>query len=324
MSTRAVITGIGGYLPEKIVTNADLEKTLDTSDSWIRERTGITQRHIAAEDQYTSDLGAKAAEDALKHAGLQANDIDLILLATSTPDDTLPATAVKIQHKLGMDHGAAFDLNAVCSGFLYGLMTANAFITSGSAGRVLVIGAETYSRILDWDDRGTCILFGDGAGAVVLEAARGDGSTNDRGILACEIQSDGQYADLLGSNGGVSTTQTAGTLFMQGKEVFRHAVAKMADSVLHLCEQTGIPLEDIDWLAPHQANARILQSCAKRLNMADENVILTVDRHANTSSASIPLALWTAERADKLKKGNIIACPALGAGLTWGSCLIRW
>lgn len=324
MVTRAVITGWGAYLPARVVTNDELAQQVDTSDAWIRERTGICQRHIAAEGELTSDLAAAAGRKALARAGLQAEDIDLIIVATSTPDDTLPATAVKVQHKLGNTHGAAYDLNAVCSGFLYALTNADAFIASGKAKNALVIGAETFSRIINWEDRGTCILFGDGAGAAVLQAREGNGTTDDRGVLFTEIRSDGQYAPLLGTDGGVSSTRTAGFLFMQGKEVFRHAVSKMAESVEFSLRQTGLSLDDIDWLVPHQANMRILHSTAKRLNIPDERVILTVDKHANTSAASIPLALSIAADEGKFSPGDLIAAPALGAGLTWGSCLIRW
>lgn len=321
---RAVITGWGTYLPEKILTNAELEKTIETSDAWIQERTGIKQRHIAAKGELTSDLAAHAAKEALKQAGLDADTIDVVIVATTTPDDTLPATATKVQQKIGMTRGAAFDVNAVCSGFIYALTVADAFIASGKAKHILVIGAETYSRILNWEDRSTCILFGDGAGAVVLSAQKGTGTAKDRGILFTEIASDGQYGNLLGSTGGVSSTQTAGTLHMQGKEIFRHAVAKMAETVEHAVAAVGLKTSDIDWLIPHQANLRILSSTAKRLNIDEEKVIMTVDCHANTSAASIPLALGVAAKQGKFVKGNIIAMPALGAGLTWGSCLIRW
>lgn len=324
MVTRAVITGWGAYLPENIVTNDDLARTIDTNDAWIRERTGICQRHIAAKDQLTSDLATKAAQKAVARAGIQPNDIDLIIVATSTPDDTLPATAVKVQHALGVTRGAAFDLNAVCSGFLYGMTTADAFINAGKAKTVLVIGAETFSRIIDWEDRGTCILFGDGAGAMIFQAQEGKGTAEDRGVLCTEICSDGQYASLLQTTGGVSKNQQSGVLLMQGKEVFRHAVAKMAESVELTLERTGLELGDIDWLVPHQANMRILQSTAKRLNIPDERAILTVDKHANTSAASIPLALAIAADEGKFTSGDLIATPALGAGLTWGSSLIRW
>lgn len=324
MVTRAVITGWGSYLPANVVTNDDLAKRIDTSDEWIRERTGICQRHIAAEGELTSDLAAAAGRKAMERAGVSPQDIDLVIVATSTPDDTIPATAAKVQYKLGILQGAAYDINAVCSGFLYGLGNADAFISSGKAKTVLVIGAETFSRVLDWEDRTTCILFGDGAGAVVLQAQEDKGDASDRGILFTELRSDGTYADLLRTDGGVSTNQKSGVLFMQGKEVFRHAVAKMADSVEFSLQQAGLTLDDVDWLIPHQANMRILQSTAKRLNIPDERAILTVDKHANTSAASIPLALALAADEGKFTPGDLIATPALGAGLTWGSALIRW
>lgn len=324
MTHRAVITGWGAYLPQKILTNDALAQMVDTSDAWIQERTGICQRHIAAAGEFTSDLAAHAARKAMDKAGIAPETVDLIIVATSTPDDTLPATAVKVQHKLGIAQGAAFDVNAVCSGFLYALTTADAFIASGKVKTAIVIGAETFSRIVDWKDRGTCILFGDGAGAVVVQAQEGSGKASDRGVLFTEICSDGQYAPLLGATGGVSSTQTAGVLFMQGKEIFRHAVAKMAGSVEHSLQYLGLTTSDIQWLVPHQANMRILQATAKRLNIPEEQVILTVDKHANTSAASIPLALAVAADAGKFTPGDLIACPALGAGLTWGSCLIRW
>lgn len=324
MTKRAVITGWGSHLPERIVSNDELAKTVDTNDEWIRERTGIRQRHIAAEGETTSDLAAGAGRKAIAKAGLSADDIDLVIVATSTPDLTFPATAALTQHKLGITRGAAFDVNAVCSGFLYGLTTADAFIAAGKARNVLVIGAETFSRILDWNDRTTCILFGDGAGAVVVQAQEGSGTNSDRGVLVSEICSDGQYAPLLGSTGGVSSTQSAGFVFMHGKEIFRHAVAKMADSVDHCLDAVGLTHDDIQWLVPHQANMRILQSTAKRLNIPEERAILTVDKHANTSAASIPLALCSAADEGKFSPGDLIATPALGAGLTWGACLLRW
>lgn len=324
MQLRAIITGWGGYLPETVVTNDDLALRIDTNDAWIRERTGIGQRHIAAEGQLTSDLAARAAEKALARAGLKPDDIDLIIVATSTPDDTLPATAVKVQHKLGMTRGAAYDINAVCSGFLYGLANADAFIRTGMMRNILLIGAETYSRILDWNDRGTCILFGDGAGAVVLQAQEGTGAATDRGVLHSIIRSDGQYAPLLGSSGGVSSTQNAGFIFMQGKDIYRHAVSKMPEAVEQTLEAVGLEVDDLQWLVPHQANMRILQAAAKRLNLPEERVILTVDKHANTSAASIPLALSLAADEGRFTSGDLIATPALGAGLTWGSSLIRW
>lgn len=324
MMRRAVITGWGAYLPQTTLTNDALAQTVDTSDEWIRERTGICQRHIAADGELTSDLATKAGCKALDVAGIAPDAVDLIIVATSTPDETLPATAAKVQHKLGSTRGAAFDVNAVCSGFLYALTVADAFISSRKADTVLVIGAETFSRIVDWKDRSTCILFGDGAGAVVLQAQDGTGTAQDRGVLYTEICSDGQYAPLLGTTGGVSSTQTAGVLFMHGKEIFRHAVGKMAGSVEQSLQHLGLSTDDIQWLVPHQANMRILQATAKRLNIPEEQVILTVDKHANTSAASIPLALSIAADAGKFSSGDLIACPALGAGLTWGSCLIRW
>jgi 3-oxoacyl-[acyl-carrier-protein] synthase III len=324
MVMRAVITGWGACLPQNVVTNDDLARTIDTSDEWIVERTGIRQRHIAAEGETTSDLAAAAARAALAKAGLEPDAIDLLIVATSTPDLTFPSTAVLTQHKLGMTRGAAFDLNAVCSGFLYALHTADMYISAGKARNVLVIGAETFSRILDWNDRSTCILFGDGAGAVVLQAQKGQGNASDRGLLVSDIHSDGQFAPLLKSTGGVSATREAGFVYMQGKEIFRHAVSKMADSVEHCLQDIGLTTEDIQWLVPHQANMRILQATAKRLNIPEERAILTVDKHANTSAASIPLALSIAADEGKFSSGDLIATPALGAGLTWGASLIRW
>lgn len=321
---RAVVKGWGHYLPERILSNEELAKTVDTNDEWIRERTGITQRHIAAEGELTSHLATKAAQKALAKAGISAEQVDLIIVATSTPDETFPATSVKVQHALGVKQGAAFDLNAVCSGFLYGLSVADTFIASGKAKTVLVIGAETFTRILDWTDRGTCILFGDGAGAVVLQAEKGTGTPADRGILFTEIRSDGEFVPILRTHAGVSATQTAGYVHMEGKEVFRHAATKMADSVELVARECGFTTADIRWLVPHQANQRILQATAKRLNIDDERVIMTVDKHANTSAASIPLALSIAADDGRIKQGDLVAAPALGAGLTWGSCLIRW
>lgn len=317
---RSVVKGYGSYLPARVVSNAELEKTLDTNDAWIVERTGIKQRHIAAKDELTSHLGAKAAEAALKNAKLSANDIDVLIAATTTPDDTVPSTATKIQAQLGMTRGAAFDINAACSGFVYGLEVADSLIKSGNATRVLVVGAEIFSRIVDWKDRGTCILFGDGAGAVVLEA-----STEEKtGILYTKIYSDGRYYDILHTNGGVTSTGAAGVLFMNGKEVFRNAVAKMTEAVNEALAATGIPAEQVDWVIPHQANTRILQAIAKQLAIADEKFISTVSIHANTSAASIPLALAHAAHKGTIKKGQLLVIPALGAGLTWGTCILRW
>jgi 3-oxoacyl-[acyl-carrier-protein] synthase III len=321
---RAVIIGTGMYLPERIMPNSEFESMVETSHEWIAERTGIHQRHIAAEGEMTSDLGAKAGKQALENAGINPDDIDLVILATTTPDDTMPSTATKIQHKLGITKGAAFDVNAACSGFVYAMSVANSFIASGMAQRVLVVGAETYSRILDWNDRGTCILFGDGAAAVVLEAQAQKGTNDDRGILFSGIHSDGQYTGLLATNGGVSSTMTSGKLFMFGKDIFRHAVSKMPAAVEEALAATGKTTADIDWLVPHQANMRILSSVAQKLQVGEDRVIATVSQHANTSAASIPLALHIGVGDGRIKTGQLIACPALGAGLTWGCTLLRW
>lgn len=316
----AVVLSTGAYLPKRCVTNRDLESMVDTTHEWIVERTGIETRHLAADGELTSDLAAHAGKQALEAAGILPDSIDLLIVATSTPDDTLPSTATKVQHKLGMTHGAAFDMNAACSGFVYGLSIANGYIVSGQAKRVMIIGAETFSRILDWKDRGTCILFGDGAGAMILEAQE----NTERGVLHVCIHSDGQYAPLLNTTGGVSSTQTAGTLFMAGKDIYRHAVTKMPEAVLENMQAIHLPLDAIDWVAPHQANMRILSAVAQKLGVAESKLIDTVRRHANTSAASIPLALHTAASEGKLKQGHLVACPALGAGLTWGSAVIRW
>jgi len=324
MTLRSVVTGCGIHLPRNVVTNADLEKRVNTSDAWIIERTGIRQRYIAEDGELTSHLATKAALAALESAKLKADDIDLIVLATTTPDDTMPSTATKVQHHLGMTRGAAFDVNAACSGFVYALTTADSFIRSGNAKRVLVIGAETYSRILNWEDRTTCILFGDGAGAIVLEAQEGNGSAVDRGVLFAKIYSDGQYHSILNTTGGVSSTRDAGFLTMAGKEVFRHAVAKMADCVLEGMGAIGLKESDIDWVIPHQANIRIMDGVGKRLGLDEKKLVSTVHLHANTSAASIPLALHTALTEGKIKQGHLLAMPALGAGLTWGACILRW
>jgi len=316
---RAVILGTGAHLPDRIMTNRDFEASLDTSHEWIVERTGIEQRHIAASGECTSDLAVKAGAEALKNAGIQPDSIDLVILATTTPDDTMPSTATKVQHRLGITRGAAFDVNAACSGFVYAMSIANSFIISGQAKRILVIGAETYSRILDWNDRGTCILFGDGAAALVLEAQEGE-----RGILHSGIHSDGQYTGLLATSGGVSSTQKAGMLFMSGKDIFRHAVSKMPAAVEEGMAALGLPISAIDWLVPHQANMRILHGVAQKLHIGEEKVVATVKNHANTSAASIPLALHLASGDGRIRPGQLIACPALGAGLTWGCTLIRW
>ncbi len=319
----AVAIGCGGYVPKRILTNAELESMVETNDAWIRERTGITQRHIAAENEFTSHLATHAAREALTDAGMLATDVDMIIVATSTPDDTLPGTATKVASALGCAPAAAFDIQAACSGFVYALSIANAQIRSGQARTVLVIGAETMSRVVDWNDRGTCILFGDGAGAVVLQAQEQEGAA-PRGILACQLAADGEHYGILHTNGGVSSTRGAGYLLMQGQEVFRHAVMKMVDSAEATLTKAGLCAQDVDWLVPHQANARILTACAKKIGLAEDKLIISVNQHANTSSASIPLALSYAKSSKKLKTGNIVVMPALGAGLTWGTCIIRW
>jgi 3-oxoacyl-[acyl-carrier-protein] synthase-3 len=321
---RAVVLGTGAYLPQRIMTNAEMEALVQTSDEWIRERTGITKRHIAADGEVTSDLGVKAAQQAIQNAGIAPDSIDLVILATTTPDETMPSTATKIQHRLGITGGAAFDVSAACSGFVYAMTIANSFIVSGAAKRVIVIGAETYSRILDWNDRTTCILFGDGAAAVILEGQHQSGTNNDRGVLFSKIHSDGQYTQLLATNGGVSSTMTSGKMFMVGKEIYRHAVSKMPSAVEEALQVTGLSSEKVDWLVPHQANMRILAGVAQKLHINEEKVIATVPIHANTSAASIPLALHTGSTDGRIKQGQLLACPALGAGLTWGCTLIRW
>lgn len=321
---RAVVLSTGAYLPERIMTNAEMETIVDTNHDWIVERTGIHQRHIAADGQFTSDLGARAGAMAIERAGIAADSIDLVILATTTPDDTMPSSATKIQHKLGITKAAAFDVNAACSGFVYAMTIANSFIVSGAANRVLVIGAETYSRILDWSDRGTCILFGDGAAAVLLDAQEGNATPDDRGVLYSKIHSDGQYTQLLATNGGVSSTMTSGKMFMVGKEIFRHAVAKMPAAAEEGLAALGLPLSAIDWVVPHQANQRILHGVGQKLHVPEDKVVVTVTKHANTSAASIPLALHEASGDGRIQKGHLIICPALGAGLTWGCTILRW
>ncbi len=323
-TTRSVVLGYGAYLPERIVTNAELAKTVDTSDEWIVQRTGIRQRHIAADGEYTSHLGTKAAQAAIANAGIDAQSIDLIVLATSTPDNTFPATAVQIQEALGITHGAAFDVQAVCSGFIFALATADNFLKSGAFKRALVIGAETFSRILDWNDRTTCVLFGDGAGAVVLDAQQQPGTSADRGVLTAHLRSDGRHRDKLFVDGGPSTTQTAGHLRMEGREVFKHAVGMITDVIVDAFNATGTTADDIDWLVPHQANKRIIDASAKKLHIAPEKVVLTVDEHGNTSAASIPLALAAAAADGRIKKGDLVMLEAMGGGFTWGSALLRW
>lgn len=318
----ARIAGVGAYLPEYAMTNADLSKIVETSDEWIRERTGIRKRHIAAEGELTSDLGTHAARAALAHAGLTSADVDLIVVATATPDLTVPATGTIIQEKLGIEQGAAFDIHAVCSGFIYAMATADNFIKAGQSKCALVIGAETFSRILDWEDRTTCVLFGDGAGAVVLTAE--DDLTADDGVIATHLRSDGRYRDLLFVDGGPSSTKTVGHLRMQGNQVFKHAVTKIASSITELVEIAGKQVEDIDWFIPHQANERILQGVSKRLGIPVEKVVSTVAEHGNTSAASIPLALETAISDGRVQRGDLILMEALGGGFTWGAALARY
>ncbi len=316
--------GCGSYLPERILTNADLEKMVATSDPWIVQRTGIRERHIANEHETTSVLGLKAAEAALADAGLEAGDIDLIVCATSTPDYTFPATATQIQMGLGLQGGAAFDLQAVCTGFIYGVATADKFLLSGSHRRALVIGAETFSRIIDWTDRGTCVLFGDGAGAIVLEAGEGEGTAADRGVLTTQLRSDGRYRDRLYVDGGPGSTGTTGHLRMEGRDVFKFAVGKVIDVVTEAFAEAGIGPDDLDWFVPHQANRRIIEASADKLGIPRDKVVITVDRHGNTSAASIPLALDAARKDGRIKTGDLVMLEAIGGGFTWGSALIRW
>ena len=321
---RSVIRGVGAYLPKRRMTNDDISKIVDTTDEWIVERTGIRARHIAADGERTSDLGFAAAKQALERSGLTARDIDLVICATATPDRTFPATAVRIQNMLGIEGGAAFDVQAVCSGFVYGLTTADNFLKAGQFKRALVVGAETFSRILDWQDRTTCVLFGDGAGAVVLEAQAQSGSRDDRGILASRIRSDGRYEDLLYVDGGPGSTRTTGHLKMNGREVFRHAVTKISGVIEETLHETGYSAEEIDLFVPHQANARILDGIARKLKVSPEKIVMTLPQHGNTSAASIPLALNDAWEAGRVKEGGLILMEAMGGGFTWGAVLARW
>ncbi len=323
MITRAVVRGVGHYLPDRVVPNSEFEKTLDTSDEWIRARTGIERRHFAAEGQTTSDLATRAARAALDKAGLGPEDIDALVVATSTADLTFPSAATMVQAELGMSNGFAFDIQAVCAGFVYALTQANALIVSGSAKRVLVIGAETFSRLMDWTDRSTCVLFGDGAGALILEAADGAGTSDDRGILASDLHSDGRYKDALYVDGGVSTG-TTGHLRMQGNVVFRHAVEKLAETAHASLDKAGLSGADVDWIVPHQANLRIISATAQRMQVPMERVILTVQDHGNTSAASIPLALSVGCERGQIKQGDLIVTEAIGGGLAWGSVVLRW
>ncbi|GHG80088.1 beta-ketoacyl-ACP synthase III [Pseudodonghicola xiamenensis] len=323
MVKRSVVIGVGHYLPERVVPNSEFEKTLDTSDEWIRTRSGIERRHFTAEGEMTSDLATHAAKAALADAGINADGIDAIVLATSTADLTFPSAATMVQARLEMTHGFAFDVQAVCAGFIYALSTANALILSGQAQRVLVIGAETFSRIMDWTDRSTCVLFGDGAGALVLEGREEPGMPSDRGILSVDLHSDGRYKDLLFVDGGVSTG-TSGYLRMQGNQVFRHAVEKLAKTAEEALERAGLTPEDVDWIVPHQANIRIIQGTAKKMGLPMEKVVVTVQDHGNTSAASIPLALSVGKTRGQIKPGDLLVTEAIGGGLAWGSVVLRW
>jgi 3-oxoacyl-[acyl-carrier-protein] synthase-3 len=323
MTIRAQVQGVGHYLPKRVVPNSEFEATIDTSDEWIRSRSGIERRHFAADDETTSDMATKAAQNALDMAGLKASDIDAIIVATSTADLTFPSAATMVQAKLGMTTGFAFDVQAVCAGFVFALANANALIVSGQANRVIVIGAETFSRIMDWSDRTTSVLFGDGAGALILEAVEGDGTNADRGILATDLNSDGRHKDILYVDGGVST-QSTGHLKMQGKEVFRHAVEKLASTAHTALAKVNLGSDDIDWIVPHQANLRIIKSTAQKMGVGLDRVVLTVQDHGNTSAASIPLALSVGVERGQIKPGNLIVTEAIGGGLAWGAVVLRW
>jgi 3-oxoacyl-[acyl-carrier-protein] synthase-3 len=323
MTIRAAVMGVGHYLPDRIVPNSEFEKIVETSDEWIRSRSGIERRHFAAEGQLTSDLATRAARAALADAGIAASDIDAVVVATSTPDLTFPSVATMVQGALGMTRGFAYDVQAVCAGFVFALTNANGLILTGQARRVLVIGAETFSRLMNWQDRGTCVLFGDGAGAVVLEAVEGDGSASDRGILATDLNSDGRYRDILYVNGGTSTG-TTGHLVMEGKEVFRHAIEKLAETAHRALDKAGLSGDDVDWIVPHQANIRIIEGTARRMQVPMERVIVTVQDHGNTSAASIPLALSVGKARGQIKRGDLLVTEAIGGGLAWGSVVLRW
>jgi 3-oxoacyl-[acyl-carrier-protein] synthase-3 len=322
--TRSVVTSAGSYLPSRVLDNSELSRMVDTSDEWIRQRTGIRERHIAGEGETTADMGVKAARAALAAAAIDASSIDLIVLATSTPDNTFPASAVSVQAGLGITHGAAFDLQAVCSGFVFGLATVDGLLKTGAFHRALMIGSETFSRIIDWKDRATCVLFGDGAGAVVVEAQRGPGSREDRGILGARLRSDGRYKSKLYVDGGPSSTQTVGHLRMEGRAVFKHAIAMISDVIEDTLRTTGYTAADIDWFVPHQANQRIIDDSARKLGIPPEKVISTVAWHGNTSAASIPLALAAAVAEGRIKRGDLVMMEAMGGGFTWGAVLVRW
>lgn len=322
--TRAVVIGTGHYLPQRVVENAEFAEKLETSDEWITSRSGIKRRHFAAEGEFTSHLAAHAARDALNNAGIEADTIDAIVVATSTPDNTFPSVGSMVQAEIGATQAFAFDVQAVCAGFVYALSNANAMILAGQAKRVLVIGAETFSRIMDWTDRSTCVLFGDGAGALVLEAQDGTGANTDRGILSTDLNSDGRYKDLLYVDGGVSSTGTVGCLRMEGKEVFRHAIEKLAATANTALERAGLTHDDVDWIVPHQANIRIIQGTARKLGLSMDQVIVTVQDHGNTSAASIPLALSVGNREGRFKPGDLLVSEGIGGGLTWGAVALRW
>ncbi len=324
MTTRAVAIGIGHYLPARVVPNSEFEKTLDTSDEWIRSRSGIERRHFAAEGEMTSDLAVKAANAALTNAGLKADDLDAVIVATSTPDLTFPSVATMVQGKLGMTRGFGFDVQAVCAGFIFALANASALIAAGQANRVMVIGAETFSRIIDWEDRSTCVLFGDGAGALILEGQDAAGTPGDRGVLATDLNSDGRYRDMLYVDGGVSSTGTAGKLRMQGNPLFRQAVEKLTSTAHKALEKAKLTEKDVDWIVPHQANIRIIQGTAKKMGLPMDNVIVTVQDHGNTSAASIPLALSVGVAEGKIKRGQLLVAEAIGGGLAWGAVVLRW
>src|SRR6056297_895221 len=324
MTLRAVVEGVGHYLPDRIVPNSEFEKSLDTTDEWIRTRSGIERRHFAADDESTSDLAVHAARAALENAGLSVDDIDGVIVATSTPDLTFPSVATMVQRDLGMTRGFGFDVQAVCAGFIYGLTNANALMLTGQAKRLLVIGAETFSRIMDWTDRSTCVLFGDGAGAVVLGAHEGDGTKDDRGILSADLKSDGRFRDMLYVDGGVSTTGLAGKLRMQGNPLFRQAVEKLTSTAEEALEKIGLEGSEVDWIVPHQANIRIIQGTAKKMGLSMDQVIVTVQDHGNTSAASIPLALSVGVAEGRIKRGDLVLSEAIGGGLAWGAVVLRW